>query len=74
MRSEIASTAVKSRQNFERWEAEQDQAERLQQLRERFGIELRRHGLGHLTSARPGDRPLPLVEVMESGWWMVESE
>lgn len=55
-------------------EREEDQRQRLQQLRELHQAALRCQGLGHLASAEPGDRPLPLVEVTESGYWLVESE
>jgi 7-keto-8-aminopelargonate synthetase-like enzyme len=67
-------TTTKHQATLRQIEQEEDQRQRLQQLRELHQAALRRHGLGHLANAKPGDRPLPLAEVTESGYWLVESE
>ena len=55
-------------------QATEIQIARLQQLRELHQAALRRHGLGHFASVKPGDSPLPGIIVEESGYWLVESE
>jgi hypothetical protein len=55
-------------------EQEEDQRQRLELLKSRFQVALRRQGLGHLANAQSGDRPLSGVAIMESGWWLLESE
>lgn len=55
-------------------EQEDNARQRLQQLRELHQVMLKRQGLGHLASAKPGDTPLPGIIVEESGYWLVESE
>lgn len=55
-------------------EREDNARQRLQQLRDLHQATLKRQGLGHLASTKPGDTPLPGIIVEDSGYWLVESE
>ncbi len=70
--------SVNTLRSLRQIEHEEDARARLEQLRERFGIVLRRQGLGSALDAKVGESPLPGIMVIESrdggAWWLAESE